>query len=43
MHEQQFRYLEAMLDKLESSKEALEKSVIDVAKKMNKGIDLINK
>ena len=43
MHEQQFRYLEAMLDKVESAKEALEKSVIDVAKKMNKGIDLINK
>ena len=33
MHEQQFCYLEAMLDKLESAKEALEKSVIDVAKK----------
>ena len=32
-----------MLDKLQLAKEALEKSVIDVAKKMNKGIDLINK
>ena len=30
-HEQQFRHQEAILDKMESAKEALEKSAIDVA------------
>ena len=43
-HEQQFCHQEAILDKIESAKEALEKSAGDVAKeKMNEYIDLIKK
>ena len=43
-HEQQFRHQEDILDKMESAKEALEKSAIDVGKeKMNEGIDLISR
>ena len=43
-HQQQFRHQEDILDKMESAKEALEKSAIDIAKeKMNEGIDLISR